>query len=197
MPTDDRLTLKYIPLSQVVLWDANPKKHDIGAIMQSIRKYGFQDPPKFSPVLNDNAGGIVEGNGRSIALRNMKADGQPSPRGIVARDGEWLVPVLFGVDAESQAAAEAYAIDHNSLVMSGGDFDMFEIGKMWNEREYAEVLRSLAEQDTPPVSIDAVDIDSYLAASRLPAFREYDESIADGVRLCRCGRCGNEHAARD
>lgn len=26
-------------------------------------------------------------------------------------------------------------------------------------------------------------------------FREYDESIADGIQLCKCERCGHEHAA--
>lgn len=30
----------------------------------------------------------------------------------------------------------------------------------------------------------------------LPEFKEYDESIADGVEVCKCPLCGNEHAAK-
>lgn len=29
-----------------------------------------------------------------------------------------------------------------------------------------------------------------------PTFREYDESIADGVEVCRCETCGHEHAKK-
>jgi hypothetical protein len=30
-----------------------------------------------------------------------------------------------------------------------------------------------------------------------PSFREYDESIADGVSVCNCPTCGHEHAKKD
>ena len=36
-----------------------------------------------------------------------------------------------------------------------------------------------------------------LLASETPTFPEYDESIADGVELCKCPVCGHEHAKTD
>lgn len=29
-----------------------------------------------------------------------------------------------------------------------------------------------------------------------PEFREYDETIADNIQVCKCPKCGNEHAAK-
>ncbi len=36
-----------------------------------------------------------------------------------------------------------------------------------------------------------------LLASEAPDFPEYDESIADGVEVCKCPTCGHEHAKAD
>lgn len=30
-----------------------------------------------------------------------------------------------------------------------------------------------------------------------PQFKEYDESIADGLYLCRCEKCGHEHSSKN
>lgn len=121
-PAGDELAIRHVPLDQVRRWDRNPKKHDFGALIQSIARYGFKDPPKFEPALNAGKGGIVEGNGRAEALTMMQADGQEPPRGVaVDPEGRWCMPVLFGVDARSKAEAESYGIDHNNLTLSGGD----------------------------------------------------------------------------
>lgn len=159
----EKLELRYIPLSQALLWDKNPKKHDYGAISESIKRNGFKDPPKFEPKLNGGKGGIVEGNGRLTTLRDMRMNSEKRPRGIIEDDKtEWLIPVLFGVDAASQKAAEAYAIDHNNITILGGDFGMYDIAKMWDEKAYAEILKSL--EDVPPISMDSDDIIAYLGA---------------------------------
>jgi hypothetical protein len=78
----EELTIKYIPLSQAIPWDRNPKRHDIGGIVTSIKKHGFKDAPKFEPTLNGGQGGIVEGNGRITALSMMVQAGDDMPRGI-------------------------------------------------------------------------------------------------------------------
>lgn len=195
MTGEDLLRLEYVPLSQAVLFDKNPKKHDIGLLSESIRQYGFKDPPKLEPELNDGKGGIVEGNGRIITLRMMFDQDMERPRGIaeVEGTGEWAVPILFGVDAASEAAAESYAVDHNNLTMAGGDFTAWDMSRMWDEDSYIAVLKGLAEADVMPVSVDGGDLDALLAT--LPEniiFPEYDESIADEVEYLECPECGHK-----
>lgn len=161
----DLLKLEYVPLSQIVLWEKNPKQHDIGAIVESIRRHGFKDPLKFEPALNGGEGGIAEGGGRGIALRAMSDGGEEPPRGIdVLKDtGEWAVPVLFGVDADSEAAAEAYGVDHNNLTYMGGeDVNPWDLMRMWDEKGYLTLLEGLAMEDVLPVSVDGDDLDRLL-----------------------------------
>lgn len=163
--SQDTLTLQYVPLKTVRRWNRNAKRHDLGGLIQSIQKHGFKDPMKFEPQLNNGEGGIVEGNGRDEALEAMQRDhpDQP-PRGIaVTEDGkDWLIPILFGVDAPSQAAAEAYGVDHNNLTLMGGDFGLSDIMKLWDSETFNDVLRDLAQQDFLPVSMDAEAVNAIL-----------------------------------
>lgn len=154
---NERLEIRYVRLDDVRRWNRNPKKHDLGALMQSIRKHGFKNPPKFEPALNNGQGGLVIGNGRDEALEWMeKETPKDPPRGIaVDGEGRWLVPIIFGVDAASQIAAEAYGVDDNNLTMMGGDFGAFDIAKMWDEEEYNKLLLNLAEQGEYAVSMPA------------------------------------------
>lgn len=151
----ERLEVKYVPLDQVVLFDDNPKKHDIGALVSSIRRYGFVDPPKYDAAL----GALVYGNGRTHALTMMRKGGEEPPRGILWDDeGNWYVPVKFGVDQASRQAAEALAVDHNNLTLSGGDFTAVDMAQMWGEG-YTELLTELAEAESLPETVDGDDLD--------------------------------------
>lgn len=159
----DLLILKYIPLAQVVRWESNLKLHDIGAVIVSIETHGFKDPPKFEPALNSGKGGIIEGNGRSIALEEMyRTKPKKPPRGIIQdEDGMWLIPVLFGVDAESEKAAEAYGIDHNSTTIAGGDFDLTDHMRMWGDG-FTQQLRGLMEVEQKIIMFDGEDLQRLL-----------------------------------
>ena len=38
------INVEYLPLSEIVEADNNPKDHDIGQIYQSIKRFGFTQP---------------------------------------------------------------------------------------------------------------------------------------------------------
>jgi DNA modification methylase len=158
----DTLELRYVPLETLRRWDRNAKRHDLGALAASIARHGFRDPPAYDAALNGGEGGVVEGNGRGDALSAMLAEGRPVPRGIVAEGGTWLVPVLFGVDAPSQAAAEAYGVAHNQLTLAGGDFTALDMASLWEPAGYAALLEDLARQGEIPVGLDGEDVDALL-----------------------------------
>jgi hypothetical protein len=45
---------------------------------------------------------------------------------------------------------------------------------------------------------DAANLATMLGVeNEAPDFQEYDESIADGVSVCKCPTCGHEHAKKD
>lgn len=153
MTDTERLRLEYVPLDTALLWEENPKRHDLDALSESITRHGFKDPPKFEPALNGGQGGIVEGNGRFQALALMRENDIPPPRGVEAlEDGRWAVPVLFGVDASSEAAAQAYGIDHNNLTLGGSPLGLTEMMSLWNEG-IDDVLQGLAEAGEIPISL--------------------------------------------
>ena len=164
--TGERLEIRYVPVQLVARWERNPKLHDIPQLIKSFEEHGFKDPPKWEPTLNEGAGGIVEGNGRSTALEHAEQSGMEPFRGILFSTsdieisgkevpaGAWFMPLLFGVDAKSQAAAEAYGIDHNNLVLSGGGFADIDIAALYDLELYKSVLADLEEEGIPAVSTD-------------------------------------------
>jgi len=185
---EERLELRYVPLSRLQLLGGNAKLHDLDLIIESIKLHGFKDPAKWEPALNGGAGGIVEGNGRTEALSIMVEGKFPAPRGIVvdADSEEWLVPVLFGVDAPDEQKAIAYAIDHNNLTVSpmanGVDaIDMYDPGAYMK-------LASIASAATVSISSEDVHaLESLLSVDKSggevgpveeddPGSDEYDES---------------------
>ena len=151
----DLLSLRYIPISRAELFDNNAKLHNIDQIIQSIARYGFKSACKWEGTLNDGRGGIVAGNGRVEALRVMEERGDDLPIGIAQDEtGEWCVPVLFGVEAESEAIARAYALDDNNLTLLGGDFALADLTKLYNQELLMLELEELARSGCLPVTFD-------------------------------------------
>ena len=178
----DTLTLKYVELSTVAKWDRTKKKHDIDLIIKSLIKHGFKDPCKYEPALNIGAGGIVEGNGRIEALQTMKNQSpKKPPRGIYAEGNEWMVPVLFGVDAKSQSAAESYGYDHNNLTLGGSEIGLDGVMSMWEDEAVGDLFGLQAEGETP-VSIGADGMDALLEVDE-EKLTEHDETIREKEML--------------
>ncbi len=186
---EEKLELRYIPLTQATVWDDNPKKHDIGALIHSIELHGFGDPPKYDSSLN----GLVYGNGRTEALQLIKQEGKEPPRGILKlEDGEWAVPVVFGVDAESKAAAISFAIDHNNLTLLGGNLGFSELLAMWDEEGLQRVLADVPDAGELLASLDADDVAALLDGPDFEPASADDQSRLDKKKPVTCPACGHE-----
>ena len=158
------LELAYLPLSTIPQWKENAKLHDIEALIAAFTLHGFHDPPKFDKSINDGTGGISAGNGRIEALQKMRSDGDAAPAGIAevpehnGVEFEWMVPVLVGLDLPTTGMAEAYAVDHNNLVLLGADVTGFYTAGLWNPEGYARILkRILLDHKTDLVSLEDDD----------------------------------------
>lgn len=188
----DLLSLRYLPISKAELFDGNAKLHNLDQIIQSIARYGFKSACKWESTLNDGRGGIVAGNGRVEALREMERRGDELPIGIVqdTETGEWCVPVLFGVEADSEAIARAYALDDNNLTLLGGDFAVADLMKLYDQELLMTELEELSQYDEIPVSIGEDNLEellSQLASSRSdepePEYGEDDPTVPEGIQV--------------
>lgn len=200
----DILRLEYVALSTCILWDDNTKLHDIGNLIASYNQHGMKKAVRFEPKLNGGKGGIVDGNGRIIALQEMfKENSDNPPRGIQVVDGEWLVPVTFGVDAESEAAAEAYGYDANLTNLAGGDNSLTMYARQF-DAGFVNGLKKIMEAGGRTVTLDGVDMQRLidvqesdyepidLELSGGADEREQNESAGTGGRLHRCPKCAFE-----
>jgi hypothetical protein len=190
---NEKLTLKYVPVDTLALWEGNPKKHDLDKLEASIRQFGFKDPPRYEPELNGGNGGVVEGNGRAQVLRRMQEAGQDPPRGIATgKDGGWAVPVLFGVDAASESEAQAYGVDHNTLTLAGGGFGIEDLLQVWDEEGLRQILETSPDVGDLLTSFDSDDLDALLNGPAFDPVDADDQSRLDRKKSATCPECGCE-----
>lgn len=184
----DALELRYIPLAQAKRWDENPKLHDLDRLIISIETHGFGDPPKFDATLD----GLVYGNGRTEALERMRQADKEVPRGIaVLEDGEWAVPVIFGVDAESKAAAVAFAVDHNNLTLLGGDLGFADLLQIWDETGLQAALESAPGASELLASLDPPDVEALMIGPDFEPVSADGQSRLDRKKDTTCPECGH------
>ena len=192
--SNERLELRYVPLSQAKRWDENPKLHDLDALVRSIELHGFGDPPKYDATLD----GLVYGNGRTEALERMRADGKEPPRGIaVLDDGDWAVPIIFGLDAPSHAAAVAFAVDHNNVTLLGANVDFTDLLGLWDEEGLQRILADVPDVADAMASFDAADLESLLAAPEFKPTSMEDQARLDEKKKVTCPECGHAFRPRD
>ena len=185
--TEERLELRYVALSQARRWDDNPKRHDLDRLILSIETHGFGDPPKFDSALE----ALVYGNGRSEALERMRSTGKEPPRGVVkTEDGEWAVPVIFGVDSKSKAAAVAFAIDHNNLTLLGSGLEFTDVLSMWDEEGLQRVLADVPDAGSLLASLDSSDVGSLVGGPEFAPVSAEDQSRLDLKKPITCPECG-------
>jgi len=141
--------LKWIDIGKVELLPQNTKDHDAGAIIESIKRFGFIDPIG----LNTETNRAFDGNGRLEALRVMKVQGMECPKGVRAEGGKWLAPFFCFQIPEKEEQAAAIALNKTNE-LGGWDYDAL-----------AKVLSNLA---TLPDGLkgtgwDTDDLDAILA----------------------------------
>ncbi len=138
-------------------------------------------------------GALVYGNGRTEALELMRQAGGPPPRGILAlEDGCWAVPIIFGVDAESHAAAVAFAIDHNNLTLLGGDLGFTDVLQIWDESGLQQVLADVPDAGDLLASFARDDVDMLLAGPAFEPVGQEEQNRLDQKKLATCPHCGYE-----
>jgi hypothetical protein len=125
------IDIEWTKLSELKTEPKNPKKHDIEKIMLSIERFGFINPF----IKNYDTGKLLAGHGRKQALELMKKKGLTKPEQLKEEDGDWLVPVVSGVNIESEKDALAYLVADNRLVELGG----------WNAPELLEAIEQITD----------------------------------------------------
>lgn len=181
----DHLELEYYPLSEIEGWPGNPKSHDVPFIEKSISSHGFNDP-----IARDaSSSRLVEGHGRTKALRAMKERGEDPPKNVRAEGDDWRVPVLT-LDFRSEEHVEAYMIAHNRSGERGG----------WDEETLAESLarQKASSRDESESGFEEEEIEDLIErfvpeqedSGEIPDdFDEVDEDIDIEYR---CPKCGHE-----
>ena len=161
--------------------EENPKEHNIGEIIQSIKRFGFVE----LPVVNDTTGFLVAGHGRVTALQFMYKDAEELPKYIdVEKDTqEWLVPTLH-VAFETDMEAKAYLIASNTLTIDGG----------WNEAKLLEMLAevSATTENLSGIGFDQQDIMDMLHANDKPL--TFDDEMGQETSYVKVIVESKEHA---
>jgi ParB-like chromosome segregation protein Spo0J len=95
----EKVRVVLTPLSEITEADRNVKDHDIGAIHESMNRFGFTSPL----LMNEATKKLVAGHGRVEALRQKKQFGEEAPNNI-----------------EVGEKAQAYLLADNRLTELGG-----------------------------------------------------------------------------
>ena len=167
------LRVEYAGLPDLIEYEANPKDHDLGAIWQSIRRFGFTAPL----IVNDENMTLLAGHGRLHVLRQMAANGEEPPERITVDPdtGDWLVPVVRGVSLDGEDHG-AYVVADNRLVELGG----------WDLPELSTLLTGMS--DLSGTGFDGDDLDTMLGD--LDGGLEFDPADGRSVRDKEVGAAG-------
>lgn len=129
--------MKQVQMNRLHLFqfdEDNPKDHNIGTLIQSIKRHGFIE----LPVVNDKTGLLVAGHGRVEALQVMAKENPSEPPLYVLQEedtDEWLVPTIH-VNFATDEQAKAYMIASNSTVIDGG----------WHESKLLDMLVEISQE---------------------------------------------------
>ncbi len=156
MSGDNReLRIDYVRLDEIKPDPDNPKDHDLGALAQSLERFGFVAPMG----INEVTGYLLWGHGRWEELVSLRRLGSAVPDGIkVADDGMWLAPVVRGIHLP-EPEGTAYVITDNRQVELGG----------WNEQQLIKTLiRVNRDSGLEGTGYDGDDLDALIVVHGNP-----------------------------
>ncbi|OGC94593.1 MAG: hypothetical protein A2W25_02385 [candidate division Zixibacteria bacterium RBG_16_53_22] len=78
---------------------------------------------------------------------------------------------------------------------AGGHFDFSILAEDFTPLELSGL--GLGQDALAAMQDGATELGKILNPAAQVEFKEYDESIADGVEICKCGNCGHEHVKKD
>lgn len=167
-------------LSDLTEWDLNPASIDsthAKRLEESLAEFG-----QVSTIAIDPAGMIVDGHQRkSVWALSQKfgpdyeVDVRIASRPLSTEERQRLA-ILLRSGAVGQIDWDVIASYPPDLVVEAG-LD-------------AAMLKALQRDETALANFQASE-------KQNPEFKEYDESIADGVSVCICPTCQHEHAKKD
>lgn len=148
--------IELMGLSKILPAKKNVKAHDVGAINDSLSRFGYVE----AIALDERTERLIAGHGRVDTLKAMRKDKQKPPPGVeVAGDGEWLIPVQRGWASADDDEAIAYLIASNRTPELGG----------WDQAALNPMLIRLAKAGADALKgtgFDRDDVDRILTEAR-------------------------------
>ena len=138
----NEMRVEYTPIDDVAEAVRNPKLHDFETLAASIRRFGFAAPI----AVDERTGRLVAGHGRLETLRRMFDAGESMPDRIKEQDGEWLVPVIRGLEFADETEAEAFLVADNRISALGG----------WDTEGLQDIL--ISQADLEGIGFEVADL---------------------------------------
>jgi ParB-like chromosome segregation protein Spo0J len=168
-------------LSDLKDWADNPASIDADSakrLEDSLAEFG-----QVSTIAIDPNGQIIDGHQRSHTWAlsqkfgaDYKVDVRIASRKLTKTERQRLA-ILLRSGATGHYDWDMLAKWDRDLIRGAGLDDKFLETLRNDEKKLAELMRGDGDK---PVE-----------------FKEYDESIADGVEVCKCDKCGHEHAKKN
>lgn len=107
--------IEYMDIQQLQPDPENPKDHDIGALTESVGRFGYLNPM----AINEETKTLIYGHGRWKTLMGSLERRDNVPAHVFDRHGTWYAPVVRGIHLDP-ASGLAYVIADNQMTFLGG-----------------------------------------------------------------------------
>lgn len=168
-PDEGGLRIEYMRLDKIKRNKDNPKDHDLGALGESFRRFGFVMPM----AINEETDDLLAGHGRLDKLEQGMIAGEEPPGRVRVdpADEMWMAPVIRGISMDEEDG-KAYVVTDNRTTELGG----------WDDPLLAKVLLEVGganvEEGLRGTGFDANDLD-YLISTAAGDQDFFDGSTPD------------------